>query len=146
IEARAELGSLIGLDPRSGWPEEPHDRALEDVGGGDEFGDEARVGPAVELGRGTDLDDPAALHDHDAIAELDRLALIMGDVDAGEAGAALQRLELDAEPLAELEVEIGERLVEEQERRVVDERAGERHALHLPARERGGGTPRLGGE
>ena len=47
----------------------------------------------------------------------------------------LDVLELDLHLLAELEVERTERLVEEQHAGPVDERAGERDALPLPARE-----------
>ena len=43
--------------------------------------------------------------------------------------------QLVAQAQAQLGVEVRERLVEQQELRVVDEAAGERDALHLPARE-----------
>ena len=48
---------------------------------------------------------------------------------------ALDSLQLDLKLLAELEVERAERLVEQQHRGPVDERARERHALLLAARE-----------
>ena len=59
----------------------------------------------------------------------------MGDVEEGDPDLALDLLQLDLHLLAQLQVERAERLVEQQHRRAVDERAGERHALHLAARE-----------
>ena len=47
----------------------------------------------------------------------------------------LDRLQLDLHLLAELEVERAERLVEQEDARPVDERARQRHALALAARE-----------
>ena len=43
--------------------------------------------------------------------------------------------QLDLHLLAQLQVQRSKRLVEQQDRRAVDERPGERHALHLPPRE-----------
>ena len=51
------------------------------------------------------------------------------------ADLSLDLLELDLHLLAQLQVERAERLVEQQERRQVDERAREGHPLSLPARE-----------
>ena len=59
----------------------------------------------------------------------------MRDVDEGDAEIALQRLEEDLHLLAQLQVERAERLVEQQHRRLVDDRARERDALALAARE-----------
>jgi hypothetical protein len=59
----------------------------------------------------------------------------VGDVDERDPDLALDALELELHLLAELEIERAERLVEEQDARVVDERAGERDALLLATRE-----------
>ena len=59
----------------------------------------------------------------------------MGDVEEGDPDFALDLLQLDLHLLAQLQVERSERLVEQQHRGAVDERTGERHALHLPPRE-----------
>ncbi len=61
----------------------------------------------------------------------------MRDEDEGDAGGLLDVLELLLHVLAELQVERGERLVEQQELGVVDEGAGDSHALLLAAGERG---------
>ena len=55
--------------------------------------------------------------------------------DGGEAERALQALDLDLHVEPEVAVERGEGLVEQQDRGLDRERAGERHALLLAARE-----------
>ena len=62
----------------------------------------------------------------------------MRDVDRGRAVGALELADLDAHVDPQLRIEIGERLVEHQQRRLDDERPRERDALLLPARERAG--------
>ena len=59
----------------------------------------------------------------------------MGDVDEGDADLLLDRLQLDLHLLAQLQVERAQRLVEQQDLGLVDDRAGERDALLLPAGE-----------
>ena len=57
----------------------------------------------------------------------------MGDQDRGDAELALQAPDLAAHGQPQRGVEVGERLVEQQELRLLDQRAGERHALLLAA-------------
>ena len=57
----------------------------------------------------------------------------MRDVDGGDAELALDAAELELHLLAELSVERGERLVEQQQVRLEDQRAGDGDALLLPA-------------
>ena len=64
-----------------------------------------------------------------------RLGLVVGDEDRGLAKPSLQLAQFLAHLHAELEVEAGEGLVEQQERRLEDQRAGERSALLLAARQ-----------
>ena len=90
-------------------------------------------GRLVDLTRRADLHDAAVIEDGDAVAHRQRLALIVGDVDEGDADLALKRLQFDLHLLAELQVERAERLVEEEHLRLDDERAGERDALALAA-------------
>ena len=59
----------------------------------------------------------------------------MGDHDEGDADLVLQALELHLHGAAQLLVERAERLVEQQQARPLDQRAGERDALLLPARQ-----------
>ena len=92
----------------------------------------------VDLARRADLDDPALVHHRDLVRQRQRLALVVGDVDGGEVELALQPLELGAHAVAQLGVEIGERLVEQQELRLHHQRARERQPLLLAAGELGG--------
>ena len=64
-----------------------------------------------------------------------RLLLVVGDVDGRGAVGALQLADLDAHVDAQLGVEVRQRLVEHQQLRLDDQRAGKRHALLLAARE-----------
>ena len=92
-------------------------------------------GSLVErLGR-AELLDLSAVHHRDPVAHRQRLLLVVGHVDERDPDLDLDALELDLEPLAELEVERPERLVEEEHVRPVHERPGERDALLLAARQ-----------
>jgi hypothetical protein len=55
------------------------------------------------------------------------------DVEEGDPDLALDLFELDLHLAAQLEVERAERLVQQQHRGPVHQRAGERHALALTA-------------
>src|SRR6266704_2712351 len=82
-----------------------------------------------------------AAREQDAAAELhlevDVLAekhfLVVGHVDRGDPQLALQAFQLEAHQLAQLRIEVGKRLVQEQQLRLHDERPREREALLLPA-------------
>ena len=101
----------------------------------DEARDEQRCRPLVEiLGRALLLD-PARVHDDDAVGHRRRLDLIVGHEDRRHAELALDAPDLGAHRQPERRVEIGQRLVEQQQMRPLDQRAGERHALLLAARE-----------
>ena len=89
----------------------------------------------VDLRRRADLLDPPLVEDGEPVAHRQRLLLVVRDVDERDAEVALQRLEEDLHLLAQLQVERAERLVEEEDRRAVDDRARERDALALAARE-----------
>ena len=100
-----------------------------------EVGDHAVCRVGIDLERRAVLLQAPAAHHRDLIGERQRLGLVVRDVDEGDAGAALQLLELGAHALAQLGVEIGQRLVEQQDRRLDHQRARERDALLLAARE-----------
>src|SRR6185312_10197525 len=76
----------------------------------------------------------ALVHHHDAVGERHRLTLVVGDQDGRGAHGALDLAQLDLHFLAQLGVEVGERLVEQQNLRPDHQGAGERHALLLAAR------------
>ena len=89
----------------------------------------------VDLARAPDLLDAAAVHDRDPVGHRERLFLVVRDVDEGRAELVLDALQLELHLLAQLHVERSERLVEQERRRPVDERAGERDPLLLAAGE-----------
>ena len=111
------------------------DLELEQVRDPDEPGDEGRVGLVVDLLRRAHLQDPARVHDRDAIAHRQRLVLVVGDVDEGDPDLGLDPLELDLQLLAQLQVQRAQGLVEQEHAWAVDQGAGERNALALAARE-----------
>ena len=94
------------------------------------------AGPIVELVGGRHLQQLAVAHDADAVAEHDGLGLVVRDIERGHAGLLDDAAQVVAQPQAQLGVEVGQRLVEQQQLRLVDEAARQRHALHLPARQR----------
>jgi hypothetical protein len=89
----------------------------------------------VHAVRMVDLRGAAAFHHHHAVADRHGLALVVRDHHRGGADLALDLAQLELHLLAQLGVQVGERLVEQQHRRLDHQRAGERHALPLAARE-----------
>ena len=88
------------------------------------------------------LHDAPAFVDDDAVAETVGLGEVVRDDDRGRAQLGERRAQLVAQGPAQRHVERGERLVEQEQRGVDGERAAERHALALTARELGG-SPRF---
>ena len=101
----------------------------------DEAGDEDRWRVLVDLLRRADLLDAAAAHDDDAVGQRHRLDLVVGDVDERRRELLVQLLDLGAHLDAQLGVEIGERLVEEEDLRVAHDGAAHGDALSLAAGE-----------
>ena len=110
-------------------------RCREEVRVADEVRDEAGGGLLVDLRRRAELLDPAVAHHGDAIGHRHRLLLVVRDVDERRPDVTVDLGQLDLEPLAELQVERAERLVEQQDRRTLDERPRDRDALLLAAGE-----------
>ena len=94
------------------------------------------VRPVVEADRGVDLLQHAVLEHGDAVAHGHRLDLVMGDVDRGDAQAVLQRGDLGAGLHPQLGVEVGQRLVHQEDLWLADDRPAHRHPLTLTAGER----------
>jgi hypothetical protein len=114
------------------------DLAREQVGGAHEAVDEERARPVVDLDRARELLHPPAVHHRDAVGQAHRLFLVVGDQDRGDAELPLQPLDLDLHVEPQVLVERPEGLVEQQDARLHRERAGERDALLLAARELAG--------
>ena len=75
------------------------------------------------------------IHHHHPVGQLQRLLLIVRHEDRGETHGIVQIAQPAAQILADLGVERAERLVQQQDARLHRQRAGQRHALPLPAGE-----------
>ena len=111
------------------------DATVEEVRFADEVGHEAIDRAEVDLARRPDLADMPAGHDRDPRRHREGFLLVVGDEHEGRPDLAVDARQLDLHLLAELEVERPERLVEQQHGRSLRERAGQRHALGLAARQ-----------
>ena len=111
----------------------------------EELGGEPGGRAAVDVLGGACLQDCPLVHDHDPVAEAQRLVLVVGDEQRGQPEFALQPLEPGPGPLPQLGVEVGERLVEQQDRRGVDQRPGQGHPLLLAAGQFVGIASRIAG-
>src|SRR5947208_4374556 len=99
-----------------------------------ESGAEPARRPRIDaLGR-TLIFDAALAHHHAVIGKRHGLFLIMGDMNESGADPLLDRLELFLHLPPELEIERPQRFIEEQDRGLDNEGAGERYALALAAR------------
>src|SRR5262249_42751067 len=95
-------------------------------------------GPLVDGLRRTDLLDPALVEDGEPVAHRQRLLLVVCHVDERDpdlTDGALNPLQFDLHLLAELQVESAERLVEEKDLGMIDERARQSDPLTLAARQ-----------
>ena len=114
-------------------PEVDSTLGREEVGLAQEARDEAGARQLVELLRRAELLDAAVVHDGHGVGHRHGLLLVVRDVQEGQTHLGLDRLELELHLTAQLEVERAERLVQQQERRAVHDRPGQRHALLLTA-------------
>ena len=126
--------------PRDGIPRRGD--ALHDVGAADELGHEARAWPVVEIVGGAGLRHPPGLQHGDSIGDHHRLRLVVRDVERRDAERLVQAPDLEAHLLAQVGVEIGQRLVQQQDLGLDDQRARHRDALLLATRQLPG-VPRL---
>ncbi len=84
------------------------------------------------------LDQPVA-HQHDPVGQRHRLDLVVGHVDHRRRDRRMEALDLAAHLVAELGVEIGQRLVEQEDAGAAHDRPADRDALALAA----GDLPRV---
>ena len=102
------------------------------------------VGPLVELVRRGDLLHRAAIHDRDPARHRQRLVLVVGDDDEGDADALLQAGQLELHLLAQLGVERRQRLVEQQHLRALDQARASATRWRCPPDSWSGLRPRAG--
>ena len=103
----------------------------------DEGGDELVGGMVVELQRRADLRDMSPIEHDDAVGERHRLDLVVRDIDHRRPERRVQLGEFEAHLHAQLRVEIGERLVEQEHLGLAHQRAADRDPLPLAAGEFG---------
>ena len=103
----------------------------------DEIEREQTRRPRVQLARRRELLDAALVHDRDAIRHRQRLVLVVGNEDRGRLDVLQQAAQLDLHLLAQLAIERRQRLVEQQHVGLDRDRARQRHALLLAARQCG---------
>ena len=121
----------------------PHAGLAEPVDGAEEARDERRGRTQIDFLGSAELLDAALVHYRDLVGHRERFFLIVRDEEKSDAGLALHGFQFGAHFLAELGIERGQGLVEQQHLRLEHERAGERHTLLLAAGELGGGSGRV---
>ena len=131
---RAQLVAGRQNEPRAG-AELRRDCSFDQICLAEKAPDEGVCGPLIDFARRSDLVDPAVVEDRDAVGHAHRLLLIVRDIEHGHAEALLDLLDLDLHLKAQILVERAQRLVHQHDRRVEDDRARERDALLLAARE-----------
>ncbi|MGX1121574.1 hypothetical protein RKD37_006937 [Streptomyces ambofaciens] len=124
------------IAPSSGARTRPAQQV--DARGADEGGDEDVAGQGVDGAGGVDLLEDAAAQDGDAVAQRHGLGLVVGDVDRGDAQLPGQPGDLGAQVVAELGVEVGQRLVHQEGGGVAGDGPAHRHPLAFTAGELGG--------
>ncbi len=112
----------------------------------EELRDAARPGRAPEVLGRRDLEEPARVHDGDAVGDGERLVVVVGDEDGRRAGGAQGLAQVEREALAQPPVERGEGLVEQEQAGARRERPRERDALALAPAERRDRAPLVPGE
>jgi hypothetical protein len=90
-------------------------------------------GLGINFLRSRDLLHQPVLHHHDAVGERERLVLVVRDVDRGATELAVDAADLGAHLQPQLGVEVRQRLVHQQQRRLDHDRARDRDALLLAA-------------
>ena len=94
--------------------------------------------PRIDLVGRPHLVDAPVEHDHDAVGDHHRFGLIVGHVDGRDPDPLLQRPDEETHLLAELRVEVGQGLVQQEDARLDDHGPGEGDALLLAAGELAG--------
>lgn len=109
--------------------------AGEQVAAAQEVRDERGAGLGVHVVRGADLFGLSGAHEDDAVAERQRLFLVVRDEDGGGACGAQDAADFLAGGVPELRVEVAERFVQQQQGGARREGAGQGDALLLSAAE-----------
>ena len=100
----------------------------------------------VEIPGSADLLQPAFMQHRQPVTEAQGLFAVVGDQQEGDAYLSLNALQLAAHAAAQIGIEGGEGLIQQQGRRRVDQGPGQSHPLLLATRELVGATLGEGGE
>ena len=106
----------------SAVPDEPTGDEIH-PGRTEEAGDELSRRALEQIERGAACSIMPPLQQHDAVGERHRLFLVVGDEDEGLVELAVQAVELAAHVEAQQRIEVGERLVHQEDRRLPHEGA-----------------------
>ena len=104
-----------------------------------EFGHEGIVGVTVKVVGRTNLLDVTVFHQDNCVGHAHRFGLVVGDVDYGYAKITLQFLDILAHRVAQLCIEIRQRLIHQTKTLARNDSAGKRDPLALSTRK----LPRL---
>ena len=116
-------------------PCDTEELAAQTIGVADKGGDETVAWPAIDFLRRAELADAPLRHHRQPVGKAQGLALVVGDEDRRDAELALDFAQLDLHRGAQILVERGKRLIEQQHGRIDDQRARQRDALLLAAGE-----------
>jgi hypothetical protein len=100
----------------------------------DEIGHEACRRPVVQGVGVVPLVQPAFVHHADEVADGESLQLVVRDKQRRGASGLQDGAHLVCQALAQVHIQVGKRLVQQQQARTRRQRAGQCHALLLPAR------------
>ena len=89
-----------------------------------------------DLLRGGDLLDDAVLHDHDTVTKGHSLGLVVGDVDERALDLVAQLDELGTHLVTQLGVQVGQRLVHQEDFRITHDGTADSNTLALATRKR----------
>ncbi len=133
--ARARAGVAAGQVDRSAAAitAPAVQRALQHVAAADEAGDERGGRALVQVFLRAGLLHPAVLHHHQAVGHRHRLVLVVRDHHRGQPARLLQQPDVAPHLAAQGGIQVGQRLVQQQQARVDRQRAGEGDALLLAA-------------
>ena len=110
-----------------------HHYAVEDVCLADKVRDKGVDRLVIDVLGRADLLDNAVVHHHHAVAHGQSFLLVVGDIDKGFFGLLLDFLQLELHAFAQLEVERAERLVQQNNIGIANQRARNGNALLLTA-------------
>ena len=111
-----------------------HD-AVQDVAFADKVRHEGVFRLIIDILRPADLLDAAFVHDHHSVRHGEGFLLVVGDIDEGDAGGALDALQLVLHVLAQSQVQRRQGFVQQQHLGLVHQRPGNGHPLLLAAGE-----------